>query len=204
MLSPDVLASRCRSTEHRLSRATFICNVFGDSLAMTFPGFLTLRQTMLIVAFTLSFSSANAEVTQEQLDAISTPNEVETSIGTLKFIDGAPLPETSAKVYDYLDTMRGVDTFLKGIPAASMYAIIHGTESLGAKEAHQIVIFDGLAGPEQIGLTYNNTTMYIFPTTDLERDGPTVVEVPAGALGALNDAYFRYAGDVGPAGSDKG
>ena len=29
--------------------------------------------------------------TQEQLDAISTPNEVETSIGTLRFIDGAPV-----------------------------------------------------------------------------------------------------------------
>lgn len=147
---------------------------------------------------------AYADVSQEQLDAISTPNTVETSIGTLEFIDGAPLPETSEMVYNYLDTMRGVDTFLKGIPAASMYAIIHGTESLGAEEAHQIVIFDRMAGPAQIGLTYNNTTMYIFPTTDLERDGPTVVEVPAGALGALNDAYFRYAGDVGPAGPDKG
>ena len=147
---------------------------------------------------------ATAEVTQEQLDAISTPDEVETSIGTLKFIDGAPLPETADKVYDYLDTMRGVDTFLKGMPAASLFAIIHGTESLGAEEAHQIVLFDKLAGPDQIGLTYNNTTMYIFPTTDLERDGPTVIEVPSGALGALNDAYFRYAGDFGPAGQDRG
>ncbi|MEM9059296.1 MAG: DUF1254 domain-containing protein [Pseudomonadota bacterium] len=155
-------------------------------------------------ALSLVAGAAVADVTQEQLDAISTPDEVETSIGTLEFIDGAPLPETSKKVYDYLDTMRGVDTFLKGIPAASMYAIIHGTEGLGAEEAHQIVIFDKMAGPAQIGLTYNNTTMYIFPTTDLERDGPTVVEVPPGALGALNDAYFRYAGDVGPAGEDKG
>ena len=147
---------------------------------------------------------AVAEVTQEQLDAISTPDRIETSIGTLEFIDGAPLPETSERVYDYLDTMRGVDTFLKGMPAASLYSIVHGTESIGAVEAHQVVIFDKMAGPEQIGLTYNSTTMYIFPTTDLERDGPTVVEVPAGALGALNDAYFRYAGDVGPAGEDAG
>lgn len=149
-------------------------------------------------------ASAAAEVTPEELAAISTPDTVETTIGTLQFIDGAPLPETSEMVYDYLDTMRGVDTFLKGIPAASLYSIIHGVESLGAVEAHQIVIFDKMAGPEQLGLTYNNTTMYVFPTTDLERDGPTVVEVPAGALGALNDAYFRFAGDVGPAGQDKG
>ena len=156
------------------------------------------------IAAVLIAGTAFAQISKEVLDSISTPNEVETSIGTLKFLDGAPLPETSELVYEYLDRARGVDTFLKGIPAASMYAIIHGTESLGAVEAHQIVIFDRLAGPEQIGLTYNNTTMYIFPTTDLERDGPTVVEVPAGALGALNDAYFRYVGDVGPAGPDKG
>ena len=43
---------------------------------------------------------------------ITTPDSVETSIGTLKFLDGAPYPETAKKAYDYLDTMRGVDAFL--------------------------------------------------------------------------------------------
>ena len=42
-------------------------------------------------------------------EGIMTPDTVETSIGTLKFFDGAPYPETADKVYDYLDTMRGVD-----------------------------------------------------------------------------------------------
>ncbi|MEM8553506.1 MAG: DUF1254 domain-containing protein, partial [Pseudomonadota bacterium] len=46
--------------------------------------------------------------------------------------------------------------------------------------------------------------MYVMPTLDLERDGPTVVEVPPGALGAINDAYFRYVADIGPAGQDEG
>lgn len=160
--------------------------------------------TATLAAMLVTSVSATAEVTPEQLEAITTPNTVETSIGTLEFIDGAPLPGTSERVYDYLDTMRGVDAFLKGIPAASIFAILRGVESIGAAEVHQIVIFDQMAGPDQLGLTYNNTTMYVFPTTDLERDGPTVVDVPAGALGALNDAYFRFAGDVGPAGQDKG
>ena len=57
---------------------------------------------------------AGAQVSKEVLDSISTPNQVETSIGTLEFLDGAPLPETAERVYDYLDTMRGVDAFLKG------------------------------------------------------------------------------------------
>jgi hypothetical protein len=161
---------------------------------------VTTLATVALFAGTVS-----AEVSKEVLNSISTPNEVKTSIGTLKFLDGAPYPETAEKVYDYVDTMRGVDTFLKGIPAASIHAIIRGVrDDLGAEQAHQVVIFDKCAGPEQIGLTYNSTTMYVFPTFDLERDGPTVVEVPAGALGVLNDAYFRYVQDVGPAGPDKG
>lgn len=56
-----------------------------------------------------------------------TPDKVETSIGELEFLDGAPLPETAQKVYDYLDTMRGVDAFLKGMPGASLNGLIKGS-----------------------------------------------------------------------------
>jgi len=147
---------------------------------------------------------ATAEVTKEVLDSISTPDKVETSIGTLKFLDGAPLPETADKVYDYLDTMRGVDAFLKGIPGASVYALMHGARSLGAVEAHQVMIFDKLMDSKPFFLTGNTSTMYVVPDLDLERDGPTVVEAPPGGLGAFNDAWFRYLGDIGPAGPDKG
>lgn len=162
------------------------------------------HRAMLSAVLALAPLTAHAEVTQEQLDAISTPNEVETSIGTLRFIDGAPLPETSEMVYNYLDTMRGVDSFLKGIPAASVFMLIEGAHSLGAEEAHQVMIFDKLMDSNSLFLTGNSTTMYVVPDYDLERDGPTVVEVPPGALGAFNDAYFRYIGDVGPAGPDEG
>ena len=78
---------------------------------------------------------ASAQVSQEVLDSISTPNEVKTSIGALKFLDGAPYPETAEKIYDYVDTMRGVEAFLKGIPGASVHMLIHGArEDVGAEE----------------------------------------------------------------------
>ncbi len=147
---------------------------------------------------------ASAKVDQATIDAISTPNEVETSIGTLRFNDGAPLPETAATVYDYLDRARGVDAFLKGMPAASLHMLIEGAHSLGAVEANQVVIFDRLMDAQSLFLTANSSTMYVMPDLDLERDGPTVVEVPPGTLGAFNDAYFRYLGDAGPFGPDKG
>ena len=163
-----------------------------------------LMTTIVAAALLGTCVSATAEVTQEQLDAITTPDTVETSIGTLRFIDGAPLPETSETIYDYLDTMRGVDSFLKGIPAASIYMLIEGVKPLGAVEAHQVGIFDGLMDSNSLFLTGNSSTMYVTPNLELDRDGPTVLEIPPGMLGAFNDAYFRYIEDVGPAGPDAG
>ena len=137
-------------------------------------------------------------------EGILTPDTFETSIGTLKFFDGAPYPETAQKVYDYLDTMRAVDTFLKGMPGASVDALIKGNHELGAEQAHQVLIFDRLMDSNSLFLTGNTSTMYVLPTLDLERDGPTVLEAPPGMLGAFNDAWFRYMQDIGPAGPDKG
>src|SRR5271163_54746 len=50
---------------------------------------------------------------------ITTPNSVETSLGTLKFFDGLPDKETVTKVYDNLDLMRGIDVFLNTTAATS-------------------------------------------------------------------------------------
>ena len=152
-----------------------------------------------VALFLLPFV-ANAQVSKETLDSISTPNEVETSIGALKFLDGAPLPETAEKVYDYLDTTRAMDTFLKGMPGASLKALIDGAHSLGAVEANEVMIFDKLMGSESLFLTGNSSTVYCIPDLDLKRDGPTVVEVPDGLLGAANDGWFRFINNLPTAG----
>jgi len=146
----------------------------------------------------------NAQVSKEVLDSISTPDQVETSIGTLEFLDGAPYPDTAKKVYDYLDTMRGVDAFLKGMPGASVQGLMKGARSQGAVGCHQVLFFDKLMDSQSLYLTGNTSTLYVLPNLDLERDGPTILEAPAGMLGAFNDAWFRYVQDVGPAGPDKG
>jgi hypothetical protein len=105
---------------------------------------------------------------------------------------------------DYLDTMRGVDAFLKGMPGASVQGLMKGARSQGAVECHQVLLFDKLMDSKSLYLTGNTSTMYVIPNLDLERDGPTVLEAPPGMLGAFNDAWFHYVEDVGPAGPDKG
>ena len=140
----------------------------------------------------------------DEVRSISTPDRVETSIGELSFTDGAPTRETANQVYDYLDTARGVEVFLNAMPGASVQALVRGPRSLGQQRSNQVVIFDRLMSSESLFLTGNTSTLYALPVLDLRTDGPTVVEVPPGMLGAFNDMWFRYIGDVGPAGPDRG
>ena len=133
-----------------------------------------------------------------------TPDDVDSSIGDLEYFDGVPTPETVERVYDNLDRMRGVDAFLKGIPGASVRALMTGGHKIGAKLPHEVVMTMELLDSRPLFLTANTSTLYVSPTLDLETYGPTVMEVPPGMLGAFNDAWFRYLGDIGPAGPDKG
>ncbi|WDE95608.1 hypothetical protein PQO03_07725 [Lentisphaera profundi] len=102
-----------------------------------------LSKSSLVLSLAALLSSqicASEEIGSVDIKRIQTPDVVETSIGTLKFIDGAPLPETAQKAYDYLDTMRGVDAFLKGIPAASIQGMMEGPRVIGQKTSNQIVM----------------------------------------------------------------
>jgi hypothetical protein len=48
---------------------------------------------------------------------ITTPDRIETRLGTLTFQNGAPTGDTAQLVYDNLDFMRGVQAFMRGISA---------------------------------------------------------------------------------------
>ena len=134
---------------------------------------------------------------------ITTPETVQTRIGTLKFFDGLPDQETVKKVYDNLDFVRGVEAFLSGIPAASLYAACEGLSHAGVKRNGVIGITEDLMDARSLFLTPNSTTVYVMMCVDL-KDGPVVVEVPPGVLGPVDDAYFRLVTDVGLTGPDEG
>jgi hypothetical protein len=135
---------------------------------------------------------------------ITTPNEVSTSIGALHFNDGAPLPETAELVYENLDRMRGVDVFLKAMPAASVRQLMLGPSAIGVSDYNNVMLTEGLMDSKPLYLTANTNTMYATPYINMKDLGPMVMEIPAGMLGAFNDAWFRYIGDIGPFGPDKG
>ena len=164
------------------------------------------RRILCATTFLLSFIGlpASAEVTSAQLEAISIPDKVETAIGKLEFFDGVPTDATIATVYENLDRMRGMQVFLDNVGAVSMYSVRKGLADAGAEGANRIALFAQLMDSQTLVVTANTSTLYAYTYTDLAKDGPTVIEVPPGMLGFLNDAWQRFAGNMGVTGPDKG
>jgi len=137
--------------------------------------------------------------------SIMTPDEVSSSIGTLRFFDGMPDEATVEKVYDNLDRMRGVEVFLDFVPLASVEALRCGMLEVGVDAPQKILLFADLMDSGSLFLTGNTDTVYAIGLLNLQRDGPTVVEIPPGAgPGTVNDAYFRFVIDMGAPGPDRG
>jgi hypothetical protein len=134
---------------------------------------------------------------------ITTPDSTGTRIGTLNFNNGAPDDATVDLVYDNLDFMRGVQTFLTGVSATSIRAACNGIETVGIKTNEGFGITEDLMDARSLFLTPNTTTVYGFTCLDLSA-GPMVLEVPTGVLGPVDDANFRWVTDIGLTGPDAG
>jgi hypothetical protein len=135
--------------------------------------------------------------------SITTPDRVETRIGTLEFFDGFPTPETVELVYDNLDFMRGVEAFLSTMPAASILAMREGLRDVAGRDSGVVMITEDLMDSHSLYLTPNTESVYIGSFLDLS-DGPIVVESPPNTLGMVNDFFYRYVADLGNAGPDRG
>ena len=138
-------------------------------------------------------------------EQIMTPDKVQTHFGTLDFVDGVPTKETTQKLYDNLDFLRGVEVFLNFIPASFRGSDAPGRHRKRRQKSNQAVIFDQLMDSNPLYLTANTDTVYCMVFLDLETDGPTVVEIPPGSgPGTVDDAFFRFVIDMGAPGPDAG
>ncbi|WNC73869.1 DUF1254 domain-containing protein [Thalassotalea psychrophila] len=129
--------------------------------------------------------------------ALVTPNTVHTKYaGELTFVDGFPTDETLEKSYDFLDTSRAVQLFESGMATASMYAMLHGHVAIGMEPNKSVGITEQLMDAKSLWLTPNTTTPYITTEVDV-KNGPVVIEIGSPVIAIIDDAYFKYVGDVG-------
>lgn len=145
---------------------------------------------------------ARAQAESSIPKSLTTPDTVETRIGTLDFADGAPSAETAEKVYDTIDFTRALNAFNNSFRGASAYAIRKGFQSIGAED-NSVVIFSDLMDSKSLFLTANADTVYYLSAVDLSK-GPMVIEQPPAGLGTINDMWFSWIIDIGFPGPDRG
>ena len=133
---------------------------------------------------------------------LTTPDKVESSIGTLQFKDGYPIGETAAKIRDELDYLHGVDAFMNSIQGVSTYAIRKGLMDIGVND-NEFIIYSKLMDSKSLFLTGNADTVYYIGVLDLS-NGPMIFESPPQALGVIDDMWFRWVTDFGLPGADRG
>ena len=134
--------------------------------------------------------------------AITTPDTVETRIGTLEFKDGAPSAETVAKIYDNLDFTHAFEAFVNTMQGVSIQAMRKGFLEAGVKD-NEVILFSKLMDANSLFLTPNADTVYVMSILNLS-EGPMVLEVPPGLLGGIDDHWFRWVTDTGVPGPDRG
>jgi hypothetical protein len=134
--------------------------------------------------------------------SITTPDKVETRIGTLEFKNGAPSQATLERVYDHVDFTHAYEAFVNTLSGVSIHAIRKGLQSVGVKD-NEVIVFTKLMDSKSLFLTANADTVYAFGVLDLTK-GPMVLEVPPKLLGAIDDYWFRWVIDIGVPGGDRG
>jgi hypothetical protein len=165
--------------------------------------FSSITSALLLLSAFAAVSAQEPKYKANVPASVTTPDKVQTELlGDLEFFDGMPSKDTVKKAYDFLDTSRGAEAFLNGIPAASVYALLEGIKDAGVNVG-DLGIFEELMDARSLFLTPNSTTIYNMFEINVE-EGPIVVEVPTGVLGPVDDAYFRYVTDFGFTGPDQG
>lgn len=134
--------------------------------------------------------------------SITTPDRVETRIGTIEFQHGVPNEASAEKLYDHIDFTFAYRVFMDNMRGVSIHAACKGLRDIGVKPG-EVLVFSELMDSKSLFLTANADTIYVMGELDLS-NGPMVLECPPRVLGTAQDAWFRWIIDMGLPGPDRG
>jgi len=129
---------------------------------------------------------------------------VDTRIGSLSFERGLPTEDTVTKLFDTLDFQRACQAYVWALPIVGIGTFQRAHyQTFGASDC-DIVTYQTYR--DKLGiLTPNATTPYIVSFVNLERTGPVVIDLPAGANASGVCDFWQHAiTDMGQVGPDKG
>ena len=127
-----------------------------------------IAQLLLTAAIVTPAVAETYKMTTPIAPGIATPDEIETSIGTLKLHDGVPSDETTEAIYDNLDRSRALQAYLLGLPIVNQVAMRNALREYGPVNTTD-VIWENLVDSKTVELTANDNTVYSFIWLDTTR-----------------------------------
>ncbi len=125
-------------------------------------------------------------------------------LGDIQLINGYPSEQTARRLYDELDFQRATQAYLWALPAVGFKALYDAQAKTMGTRNGDVLLYRTLQDKAGM-LTPNITTLYAFSFWDLARQGPLVVEVPAGlTAGGVLDIWQQPITDTGQTGPDQG
>ena len=164
--------------------------------------------SVIPTAIALLLATSTSTIGQERIKyqpaptQITTPENVETRLGTLSFPTGYPTEDTAQKLSDEMLYLHGIESFTNSIQGVSMWALRKGFAKHGIND-NEFIIFPEMMDSKSLFLTANADTYYFWGNINL-KNGPMVVETPPDTLGIFDDFWFRYISDFGLPGPDRG
>jgi hypothetical protein len=137
-------------------------------------------------------------------DTSQMDGQLQTRIGNIGIQNGYPDNDAVRRLYDEMDFQRACQAYIWATPAVAMEALRRANRRDWDVDYNTVSVVDNYTTPAVKALTGNNTTIYAAVFIDLNRDGPVVVDSPAGAYGVIDDAWQRPVVEMGPFGPDKG
>ncbi|CAG2139155.1 DUF1254 domain-containing protein [Cupriavidus numazuensis] len=126
-----------------------------------------------------------------------------------------PTADSTRLLRDELIFQRAAQAYLWALPAINIWAMKEGSEKVFGAGYNVLPVWKERIKASTLVTTPNSDVVYAMGYLDLKKDGPLVVEAPAGVQGILDDFFQRplvgptidgrtWVGDVGLAGPDKG
>lgn len=158
---------------------------------------------LFICCAALSCNSPKSTVPEKiQTDMSESTGDPDTA--TIYMDKELPAKRSVGALFDKMDYQEAVQCYLWGLPivAFAEWQRVH-QEVFGAG-SNDLVYYNTYE--DKLGiLTGNATTPYIISFIDLAKNGPTVIEMPAGhTAGGLSDFWQREQAVIGELGPDKG
>ena len=161
-----------------------------------------MKAKLLVALVLIGFYSCSIRNDQDQ--AIKIDGSHWDQLVNTEFPESYPTEESVEVLYDEMIFQRATQSIMWSMPAMTLWYMKKGSEAQFGEGSNILPIWKDRLNSKTLVSTPNSDVIYAMGYIDLQKDGPTVIEVPPLLQGILDDFWHRPLTDVGFVGPDKG